>query len=109
MSAIGSHPQITSKSERVNVPAREALYRGGGQAEAGHIGVDPGPASTKPRSCWAEDNVSSIHGKPCREKEAKLKEAKAALTSKSASARRHERTFQTLYENAVQLVRLASV
>ena len=43
----------------------------------------------------------------CREKAAKLKEAKAALTAKSAGARRLERAFQALHENSVQLVRLA--
>lgn len=45
----------------------------------------------------------------CREKEAKLKEAKAALTMKQTSARRLERAFQALHENSVLLVRLASV
>ena len=45
---------------------------------------------------WAGDKVFSVRGKSCREKEAKLKEAKAALTAKQASAKRLERAFQAL-------------
>ena len=66
-----------------------------------------GPASTRTTVCSACDRVSDVTEMPCREKEAKLKEAKAALATKQTSAKRLERAFQALHENAVQLVRMA--
>ena len=57
--------------------------------------------------CWNSKSVFRVREIVCREKAAKLKEAKAAQTAKSAGAKRLERAFQALHENSVQLVRLA--
>lgn len=52
-----------------------------------------------------EGNFTTVHGKSCREKEAKLRQAKAALATKQAGAKRLERAFQAVHAESAQLVR----